>query len=131
MTEEKLHFELDKAGQKCALKYKDFRSCMRKLDCDHSGEVDLEEFTAFFKNEFAVPHATAEAIFHMLNTQGTGGIDGEKGGHGVETEPVLDYNELMVVLGPYINPGCPPAIQLKPGNTTTGSVASINLRKLG
>lgn len=129
MDDNKLNEELEKVGHKCHLRYKHFRTCMRKLDYDHSGEVDLQEFITFFGTEFNVPVKTSTAIFNMLNTQGAPSAD-EPAGH-PEADPVLDYNELMVVLGPYINPGAPPPIQMKASNTTSGSVHGLHLRKLG
>lgn len=131
MTDERLNAELEKAGHTCHLRYRHFRTCMRKLDYDHSGEVDLLEFTTFFNTEFGVPVKTATAIFNMLNTQGQPeNQDGTTGRPELE-EPVLDYNELMVVLGPYIAPGAPPPVQMKAGNRSTGSVHGLHLRKLG
>jgi len=121
MTEERLHKELEKVGNTCMLRFKQFRKCMRKLDVDRSGEVDRVEFTCFFNTEFGVPERVGNQIFDLLNQP-------DETGH---RDDFLDYNELMVVLGPYINPGAPPPVQLKAGNTAHGSVANIHLRKLG
>lgn len=47
MDDKRLNAELEKVGHKCHLRYKHFRTCMRKLDFDHSGVVDLQELTNY------------------------------------------------------------------------------------